>query len=146
MYQAMLMVHLLAATVWVGGHLVLAVTILPEAMKQKDVVFIRRFESAYERIGIPALLIQVVSGVWMVLNVIPDIGYLWQSEWPLVRLLWCKLGLLLITMGLAADARLRIIPNLTQDSLSSLAWHIVPVTVVAVLFAVVGMGYRFGWV
>ena len=56
MYTVALTLHLLAATVWTGGHIVLATTLLPYALKNKDLVFIKRFEHCYEKIGIPAWL------------------------------------------------------------------------------------------
>jgi uncharacterized membrane protein len=36
MYQLMLILHVLGATVWTGGHLVLAITILPQALRRHD--------------------------------------------------------------------------------------------------------------
>ncbi|MEV1968220.1 hypothetical protein ABZR56_17340, partial [Pseudomonas aeruginosa] len=41
--------------IWVGGHLVLALGILPGALRRRDPQAIRAFEQVYERIGIPAL-------------------------------------------------------------------------------------------
>ena len=50
-----------------------------------------------------------------------------------------------LTALLAVDARLRIIPRLSESNLRALAWHIVPVTLIAVLFVITGVGFRFGW-
>ena len=36
-------------------------------------------------------------------------------------------------------------PNLSERNLTAMAWHIVPVTVVSVLFVVVGVAFRTGW-
>ena len=55
-----------------------------------------------------------------------------------------KLGLLMLTIVFAVDARLRLIPNLTDDKLKSLAFHIVPVTIIAILFVIVGVSVRTG--
>ncbi|CAM4046740.1 Copper resistance protein CopD [Flavobacterium antarcticum] len=35
-HHLLLILHLLAAAVWVGGHLVLSVSFLPEALQKKD--------------------------------------------------------------------------------------------------------------
>ncbi|MGB1297879.1 MAG: copper resistance protein CopD, partial [Psychrobium sp.] len=64
MYSIALLLHVLAATVWTGGHIVLATTILPRALKTKDVEFLRTFERGYEKVGIPALIIQVTTGFY----------------------------------------------------------------------------------
>ena len=63
--RTLLFLHLLGAAIWVGGHLVLALGILPGALRRRDPQAIRAFEQVYERIGIPALLLQVVSGLWL---------------------------------------------------------------------------------
>ena len=65
LYKYILMLHVLSATIWTGGHLVLAITILPKALREGSVDVIRQFEMGYERIGIPALVIQVLSGFWL---------------------------------------------------------------------------------
>jgi putative copper export protein len=141
----LLLLHLLAATVWTGGHLVLALTILPRVLKEKSPSDLLRFESAYERIGIPALLIQVVTGCWLAYGMLPDVGAWFNFDNPVSRLITFKLSLLLITLLLAVDARFRIIPNLSKNNLNSLAWHIVPVTIISVLFVVVGVSFGTGW-
>lgn len=145
MFGLFLLVHVLGATVWTGGHLILAVTILPRALQERSTNEIRRFEEAFEWIGIPALVGQLVTGLWLAYRLVPD-----PLEWlafgsPVTRLIGFKLVLLTITVLLAADARLRVIPRLTAERLTSLAWHIVPVTVTAVLYVVVGLSFRTGW-
>ncbi|WP_257791643.1 hypothetical protein [Solilutibacter oculi] len=41
------MLHLLGASVWVGGHLVLALGVLPGVLRQRDVAMLLAFESRY---------------------------------------------------------------------------------------------------
>jgi putative copper export protein len=144
MYKYTLLLHVLAATVWTGGHLVLAITILPRVLKEKSPSDLLRFESGYEKVGIPALIIQVVTGVWLAHNLMPDIGMWFSFDNPISRLISVKLSLLLLTAIFAVDARLRIIPNLTERNLMSLAYHIIPVTVFSVLFVIAGVGFRTG--
>ncbi|HSF33789.1 MAG TPA: CopD family protein [Candidatus Tectomicrobia bacterium] len=145
MYGMLLLLHVLAATIWTGGHLVLALTVLPRVLKQQSPSELLRFESAYERIGMPSLLIQVATGVWLAYRMIPDVSQWFDFANPVSRLIGMKLFLLAITVAFAADARLRIIPRLSEDNLVSLAWHIVPVTAVSVLFVFVGVSFRTGW-
>lgn len=145
MHGVLLLLHLLGATVWTGGHLVLALTVLPRALRDRSIAELRRFESGFEIIGIPALIIQITTGLWMGYLMVPDPREWFAMDHPIGRLIGVKVTLLAITAVLAADARLRIIPKLTEDRLSSLAWHIIPVTVVSVLFVVVGVSFRTGW-
>lgn len=144
MYSYILLLHVLAATIWTGGHLVLATTILPRVLKEKSTSDLLRFESGYERIGIPALIIQVVTGLWLAHNLMPEISLWFSVVNPISRLILVKLILLLVTVLFAIDARLRIIPNLTDRNLMSLAYHIIPVTVISVLFVIVGVSFRTG--
>ncbi len=145
MYGTLLLLHILAATVWTGGHLVLALTVLPRVLKQRSPAELLRFESAYERIGIPALLIQVATGIWLAHRVVPDMSQWLVFDHPISRLIGAKLVLLALTIAIAADARLRIIPRLSEENLTALAWHIIPVTMISVLFVVVGVSFRTGW-
>lgn len=145
MYGIVLLLHILAATVWTGGHLVLALAVLPRVLKQKSPSELLRFESAYERIGIPALLIQVATGVWLAHRMVPDVSQWLTFDSPISRLIGAKLVLLAVTIGFAIDARLRIIPRLSENNLMSLAWHIIPVTAVSVLLVVAGVSFRAGW-
>jgi len=145
MYNLLLLLHVLAATVWTGGHLVLALAVLPGVLARRAPAELLRFESAYERIGIPALLIQVGSGIGLAHHAIPDIARWFSFADPVSRLIGVKLALLALTAVLALDARLRIIPRLSADNLRALAWHIIPVTVVSVLFVIVGVSFRTGW-
>jgi putative copper export protein len=145
MYGWFILLHILSATVWTGGHLVLALTILPRVLREKSPAELLRFESAFERIGLPALFLQVVTGVWLAYRLVPDVTQWFAFDNPVSRLVAAKLLLLTITVVLAADSRLRIIPRLSASNLTSLAWHIVVVTIVSVLFVVVGVSFRTGW-
>ncbi|MDP6164106.1 MAG: copper resistance protein CopD [Candidatus Thioglobus sp.] len=145
LYSVLLFLHVLAATIWTGGHLVLSLVILPRVLSEKSPGDLLKFESAYERIGIPALLIQVTTGVWLSYRLIPNLSHWFKFDNPINTLIGIKIILLSITVAFAIDARLRIIPNLSKDNLVSLAWHIVPVTVTSVLFVFVGVTFRTGW-
>lgn len=137
--------HVLAATIWTGGHIVLATVILPRVLRHRAPQDLLRFEAGFERIGIPALLIQVISGLWLANRLVPGFENWFDLSNPLARLILIKLVLLLLTAAFAVDARLRIIPNLSADRLGSLAWHIIPVTVISILFVIAGVAFRTGW-
>lgn len=64
-YYIVLSLHILGATVWAGGHLVLAVSILPEALRQHRAATVSEFEQRFERIGLRALAVQIVTDLWL---------------------------------------------------------------------------------
>lgn len=146
MYTAFLAFHILAATVWTGGHLVLAVAVLPKALRRNAPELIIEFDSAFERMAIPALLILVVTGLWLAYRMIPDVSAWFSFESYVSRLILTKLALLAFTVALAVDARLGIIPHLGSTDLHKLSYHIVLVTILGVLFVIVGVGFRTGGV
>lgn len=145
MHNLLLFLHLLGATIWTGGHLVLALTILPRALRTRSVEELRGFEAAYERVGIPALGVQIVSGLLLAWDWVPDPARWFDFGDPIGRLVGIKLLLLAATAALAVDARLRVIPRLSARNLVDLAWHVIPVTTISVLFLAVGLAFRTGW-
>lgn len=140
----LILIHVLGATVWAGGHLILSLTVLPKALKQKDPQIVLDFEKSFEKIGLPALLLQVITGISMALIYVPF--RFWGSlSTPHHVYLWTKLGLLAATLALAIHARFFILPRLTEQKLPQLAFHIVLVTVLAVFFVITGLSFRFNY-
>ncbi|AFI83327.1 copper resistance protein CopD [Methylophaga nitratireducenticrescens] len=140
-----LLLHVLGATIWTGGHIVLVVVILPKVLRDRSPTRLLEFESVYEKIGMPALLIQVITGLWLVYHMIPDVFQWFDYTNPLTHPIMAKLILLLLTISIAAHARLRVIPALSENNLVVMAWHIVAVTTLSILFVVVGVSFRTGW-
>jgi putative copper export protein len=143
-YRLLVALHLLGATVWVGGHLVLSLSVLPRALRARDPAIIRDFESGFERLGIPALFLQIVTGLWLAYHWTPHLEDWFSLSTPPARLVAIKLALLAATVALALHARLRVIPRLDASTLRVLAYHVVAVTVLGVALLVVGVGIRTG--
>jgi putative copper export protein len=144
LFSVLVIVHALAATVWTGGHLVLDLGVLPRALRERDASLIRAFEEPFEPLGLGALAIQVVSGLWMAGILLPGYRGLFHPANPIGMLAGVKLLLLAATVALALHARLRVLPHLSDDNLAPLAWHIRAITALAVAFVVVGAGLRLG--
>lgn len=142
MYHAVLLAHLLAATIWTGGHLVLFFTVLPRALSARSPTILLDFESGFEKIGMPALVIQIATGLWMALQMKPEMTNWFNLADGTSRLITFKLGLLLATALTAIDARFRIIPNLSPETLPAMARRIGFVTLLSVGFVLVGISFR----
>jgi uncharacterized membrane protein len=143
-FSVLVIVHALAATVWTGGHLVLDLGVLPKALKLQSADVIRAYEQTFEPLGLGALVIQVITGLWMGWIYLPQFQGLFSAQSPITALISAKLVLLAATLVLAVHARLRLIPQLTDDNLTGLAWHIRGITALAIAFVVVGAGIRLG--
>lgn len=137
----LIVLHVLGACVWVGGHLVLAISVLPKALKKKDPNIVRIFEEHYERVGIPALILQVITGLIITSIYFPISEWFSFSDRYHIQI-GIKLILLSITFILAIHARIFIIPKLNSENLTSLAWHIVAITSVAVAMLFTGLNFR----
>lgn len=144
MLHWLVLFHVFGATIWVGGHLILSLAILPKALKENNPDLILQFEKNYEKIGLPALFFQVITGIWLSLLYIPF------SDWFTLatshnRFLWIKLGLLLATITLAIHARFFILHKLSKHNLQTLAFHILLVTLLAVSFVITGLSFRYAY-
>lgn len=144
MYQAMLILHVLGASLWTGGHLLLSLTVLPEALRERDPAPLLAFEQRYERLGMSALLVQVITGLWLAHHWLTDVRTWWGFEDPVAAMISTKLLLLLATVLTALSARLRVVPVLDARRLPEMAVHIALVTLFSVGFVVAGIGLRTG--
>ncbi|WP_421498107.1 copper resistance protein CopD [Flavobacterium columnare] len=143
-HHLLLIIHLLAASVWVGGHLILLIRYLPKALKNKDVEIIKNFEKQYEPIGLPALLILVGTGVLMAYQYNVTLTSWFSFESNIERVISIKLCLLMLTLVLAIHARLFIIPKLTSKNIILMAVHILLITLIGISMLIVGSFVRFG--
>ncbi|HEX9880670.1 MAG TPA: CopD family protein [Candidatus Binatia bacterium] len=144
MYRLLVILHLLGAAVWIGGHIVLCVSILPRALRLRDPAPVRDFERGYEPVGITALFLQIITGIWLAYLHLPEVSGWFSLESTFSRAVWLKFILLAATLVLAGHARLRIHPRLGPDNLSLLAVHIVTITLLSILFLIAGVAIRTG--
>lgn len=143
MYRYVLLLHVLGATIWTGGHLFLALRILPRALRARSASMILDFEQRFEPLGLSALVLQVVTGLWLAQQLVPP--RMWfVPTFPASQMITAKFVFLLMTMAMALYARFRVIPRLTDETVHSMAVPISVVTILAVLFAVAGVGVRTG--
>lgn len=145
MFAIALSLHLIGACIWTGGHLVLALGVLPQVLRHKDVQALLWFEGKFEKLGIPALLLQLASGLYLAYQLLPDVNLWLDHSNPVARLIQLKLTLLIATGLLGLHARLKLIPQLSHQNLSQLAWHIIAVTTLSVCFVLAGISLRLGW-
>ncbi|HRA60693.1 MAG TPA: copper resistance protein CopD [Bacteroidia bacterium] len=144
MHQLLLTIHILSVTVWVGGHLILALRFLPKALKEGNHHVILNFEKLYEPIGIPALLITVITGFLLAYQYNVTISTWFSFSSSIEKVVSIKLILLIATLVMAIHARFFIIPKLSKSNLNQLAWHIVLLTLTACTMLVLGTFVRMG--
>lgn len=139
----LIILHLIGASIWVGGHLVITLRILPEVLKSRDFEPLLYFEKKYEKIGMPALLLQLITGIALALKYSPTLIAFDTAQQTSISI---KFFLLFATIALAINARLFIFPKLNDKNLNFLATHIILVTFFSLGFLVCGVAIRFGGV
>ena len=146
-HHLILILHLIAATIWVGGHLVLAIGFLPKALKRKDFSYIGNFEKTYEPIGMPSLAVLVITGILMAYDYNAGLSSWFSFATPIERVVSLKLTCLLTSICFAISAQTRVLPKLRKGQLNKLpemAVHIICVTLIGAVMVVLGSLVRIG--
>ncbi|RZJ35657.1 MAG: copper resistance protein CopD [Flavobacterium sp.] len=143
-HHLLLAIHIVAASVWVGGHLLLAVKYLPKALRERNVQIILNFEKGYESLGMPSLLLLVATGIAMAYDYGVPVSHWFSFSDPIEKVVSTKLVLLLSTLALAINAQLFVIPKLSEKNLKLMAVHIVLVTLLGVSMLILGTFVRYG--
>lgn len=144
LHHLLLILHLICATIWVGGHLILSIRFLPKALRKKEPNIIIDFEKEYGSIGMPALVILIITGVWMAYDFGVPIEDWFSFSGNIEKVVSAKLTLLLITFAFALNAQLNVIPELSKYNMKIMAFHIISVTVIGVLMLILGSTIRYG--
>jgi len=110
-HHLLLIIHLLSATIWVGGHLLLVFGHLPQALKEKNQNIILNYEKKYEPVGMTALILLVTTGILMAYKYGISIEYWFQFSTPIEKVVSTKLLLLLLTFVFAFSAHFSVFPK-----------------------------------
>jgi putative copper export protein len=143
MYTWVLLLHIVAGSVWTGGHIYLATRVLPRVLRERSAALLLEVERSYEPLGMSALVIQIVTGGWMAYRILSP-SFWTAFEYPAVQWIYVKFGLLALTVAFAIDARFRVLPRLRDENVAMMAPHIIGVTVLGVLFIAAGVAIRTG--
>jgi putative copper export protein len=143
-HHFILILHLLGATVWVGGHLTLSIVFLPLALRKKDPGIILNFERKFERLGMAALVVLIISGIWMAYDFNVTASKWFSFSGSFEKVVCLKLIFLFVTFVCALIAQFLLIPNLNQYNLKKMAALIITVTLTGVAMLVLGSTFRYG--
>lgn len=145
-HHLLLIIHILAATVWIGGHLYLIISILPKVLKSRNATKLLAFEKSFEPLGITALILLVISGFWMMFQFGIKIADIFSFATPIERVTSTKIILLITTVLFALSAQFRVIPSLKKSpkKLPEMAVHAICVTLIGVAMLVLGTFVRYG--
>ncbi len=106
------MLHLLAASVWGGGLLVLSVVVLPSLVKRGDLVMMARISRRFSRVSGLAIILILVTAVFHLWHSVGSLQALWKTSYGLT--VFAKIGLLYFLILLYAFNRFVSVPVLEQ--------------------------------
>jgi putative copper export protein len=144
MYMVLVILHLLGASVWIGGHVVLVSVVMPMARRERDPGRIVDFERGYGRVGMIALVVQLATGIWLADHWLGGWQNIFRQPTPAAHLVLLKVALLTLTLVLGGHAYHRILPRLDEAGMKRFALHAWAITILAVLMLVVGASIRLG--
>ncbi|MGV1012234.1 MAG: copper resistance protein CopD [Flavobacterium sp.] len=143
-HQIILIIHLLAASIWVGGHLFLILRILPATLQQKDISILSDFRLKFGKIGMPSLLILVVTGILLAYDYNVPISDWFSFSNPIEKIVSIKLLLLFTSLSLAVHAQKVVFTKLTSNIMLPAIVEISIVTLIAVSMLILGSLVRVG--
>jgi len=143
-HHIILLLHLLAATIWVGGHLFLSIRFLPEALKKKNPSILINFKDKFEPVGMPSLLILLATGILMAYDYDVTVTKWFSFSDSIERVVSIKLILILVSVAMAVNAQLFVFPKVTSERLRPVAIQIVTITIIGVAMLVLGSLVRVG--
>lgn len=148
MYKIALILHLFGASIWVGGHLYLLIRLMPNFIRHNDIKGFLSFEKSYEPLGIFALVIQIITGFYMLVSIAP-ISSWGQSMGILTTLIHAKLTWLILTFITAIHARFWVVKKLqnnthSANTLKIMGIHVLLICLWSVAFVITGAFFRWG--
>lgn len=146
LHQIILIIHLLAASIWVGGHLFLILRILPATLQQKDISILSDFRLKFGKIGMPSLLILVVTGTLLAYDYNVPISDWFSFSNPIEKIVSIKLLLLFTSLSLVVHAQKVVFPKLTFNRMLPAIVEIIIVTLTGVIMLILGSLFRIGGV
>ncbi|WP_347052583.1 copper resistance protein CopD [Flavobacterium olei] len=144
LHHLVLIMHLLAAAIWVGGHLLLTICYLPSALKKKDPHIILNFEKKFEKLGLSSLVILIITGIWMAYDFGVSIDKWFHFTSGFEKVISIKLILLFCTFIFAIIAQAIVIPTLNKYNIKRMAVIILSVTSIGVTMLILGSTLRYG--
>jgi hypothetical protein len=142
-YEISLFLQILAAKIWTGGNIGYSLVVLLRVLRERDPQAPLRFESGYERTRTPALVVQVATGLLLAHRLLGIGGESLGRSQPVSRVVSIEPMSLAAKAAFEFDARFRSISRVFEGNLGALARHIVPVTLISIVF--VGVSFRTRW-
>lgn len=143
-HRALLIVHLLAASVWIGVYAMLVLGLLPEIWRRREAAPMRAWLQRFGRISVAALLVASLSGLLLAWHWLPDTTLWFNTELPLAQTILAKLGWMLLSLLLMIYLYARVLPVPGNERFGRMLSLVLAQLLLAVMLTVAGSAFRFG--
>jgi putative copper export protein len=139
----LLILHLLGASVWIGGLVILAIGVAPKARKEGSIARTRSFESSFHILGMVAITLQFLTGFRLAMIYVGGMKGLFDfSNHGAVLFLW-KLVLILVSMAVFVVFKKKL-KSAADDNPSSVSPYVWIMMLLSVALMVLGLGFSRG--
>lgn len=140
----LLVLHILGASIWIGGLLIFTLGVIPNAKKQNNGSLITNFEKSFHILGMVALTVQLLTGFRLAMIYLGGMKGLFDFSFHGAYLFVWKLSLILISMGLFVMFKKKALPAVAGGDFgksSSMLWLL---SLLALALMVLGLGFSRG--
>ncbi|MEZ4724873.1 MAG: hypothetical protein R2863_09495 [Candidatus Kapaibacterium sp.] len=142
--SVLVILHILGASIWIGGMLIMALGVLPKAKKSNDASLLKNYEGSFHILGMIALTIQFLTGFRLAMIYAGGMKGLFDFSNHLAVLFVWKLVLILATMGLFVIFKKKTLSSLESDKISNATSMIWLLTLISIALMVLGLGFSRG--
>lgn len=142
--SVLIVLHILGASIWIGGMLIMALGVLPKSKKAGDASILKNYEGSFHILGMIALTLQFLTGFRLAMIYAGGMKGLFDfSNHTAVLFIW-KLVLILLTMGLFVVFKKKTLSALTDSNISSASALVWVLTLISVGLMILGLGFSRG--
>lgn len=146
LYPLIQLIHVLAASMWVGSHLVLVTGPLIKTLRTRDLRYVLEFYRGFAWPATIALIIAALTGIYMAYLRAPPTS--WFDFGTASGRIGEKIVLFLLLLVISGYAHARIVPGMRSNN-PNVFWRAVAFVIIATVLSValplMGMMIRYGF-
>ncbi len=144
LYKLLVILHILGAATLVGTNIVLLLSVIPKAKKAGDVKIIRDFLGGVGQMGVHALAVQLITGLWLATPMFKGISAAFQMKDVFMTHVVAKVVVFVVITALVVVMRRKIAPKLSMETLGSFTATVAIITILGIFLVALGVGLRTG--
>ncbi|MFA6958070.1 MAG: hypothetical protein WC538_19555 [Thermoanaerobaculia bacterium] len=144
LYKLLVILHILGAATLVGTNLVLMLSVIPKAKKAGDIGIIKGFLAGVGQMGVHALAVQLITGLWLATPMFKGISAAFQMKDVFMTHVVAKIVIMIAITVLVIVMRRKIAPKLSMETLGGFTATVGIITVLGIFMVALGVGLRTG--